>query len=263
MNVFNGIKKPRTLGETYQIKVKVADGWQDQTVARLHISVGQDYHEGEKFQATVAWARGNFDDVIICVNDTLQRHNFIFQGKTPEEAHRISKAAGEDWIERNTTPEMRTDPHVKIVRWDDWIHLDNYDDTLNRVSNRISTDMVYGKAIETEAVNFWERMKKRSGFKSDDQKDDFVEHSKNYLLEECAVFSMMFRRAKAADIYPGSTLIPCQLFKPNKIATRGFTRIDFKKVTSAQSVSDSKIDSDNDESSGIKRLLLSPRAIPV
>ena len=225
------------LAKKFAIKVKVADGYKGQGVARLHISVGQPYHENGRFRATLDWALDNFDQVIVCVNDTLQRHNLVFEGKDPKEALRISKERGENWVQRNITAEYRVDARLKIVRWEDWRELDDYKETMADTREAIESDPRKRQSIEDEAVTFWERVKERKGLKTDAKKGDFLKHSRAYLKEECAVFQMMFARTEAADIYPGSTLIPCELFKPKKKdgAKRGFTRIDFKEISSAES----------------------------
>ena len=63
----------------YAVKVKNGAGWNAFDTARLQISVGQPYHEGDKLAATADWVRHRFGRVIVCVNDTLQRFNHAFQ----------------------------------------------------------------------------------------------------------------------------------------------------------------------------------------
>jgi len=64
----------------------------------------------------------------------------------------------------------------------------------------------------------------------------FADLSKRYLLEETAVFSIMFKTEAAVDIYPGSTLLPCTIFQgqtvdgaPDGLGMGHFSRIDFKR----------------------------------
>jgi tRNA-dependent cyclodipeptide synthase len=233
MNVLSNINGSNgsSLTEAFKVKVKRGAGWQDHSICRLHISVGQDYHEGQKFRATMEWAKENFDHVIICVNDTLQRHNRLFEGKAPEAALEISKQAGREWVQRNTTPEERTSRNISVFRWQDWLEQPNYEETLAAVKAEYEEGGTVKNVIDNEVKSFWERVKTRQKLGSDFGFAKFNDHSREYLLEECAVFSMMFQRDDAADIYPGSTLVPCQLYKdPSDRRSRNFTRIDFSRI---------------------------------
>jgi len=61
---------PPQTGE-YKVMVKSGAAWRDYDTARLEISVGQPYHEGAKFEATVDWVKHRFSHSIVSVNDTL------------------------------------------------------------------------------------------------------------------------------------------------------------------------------------------------
>lgn len=214
------------LSDTYKVvaKVKRACNWDDFQHARLQISVGQDYHEGEQLEATLKWASSNFEKIQICVNDTLQRHNLIFEEMPETEAFKTSEVLGREWIERNHKLLMSF-PNVEIVRWEQWRNTADYQEDLNTMIYSYKNSKHFKKAVDDEAESFWERAKRNKGYKEADF-ERFKLHTLNYLLEECAVFSAMFRNMEAADVYPGSTLLPCSLLKG--MGAYGFTRIDFK-----------------------------------
>ena len=64
----------------YRLRVSASPGWVDYRACTLGISVGQPYHEGEKFAATVEWAARHFEEIVVDVSDTLQRHRLIGGG---------------------------------------------------------------------------------------------------------------------------------------------------------------------------------------
>lgn len=216
----------KDLSETYQVvaKVKRACNWNEFNNARLQISVGQEYHEGEQLEATLKWASSNFEKVQVCVNDTLQRHNLIFLGASEEEAFKVSESLGREWVERNYRTLMSF-PNVEIVRWEQWRNLDECEDNLKTMVHSYQTDTAFKHSVDKEAKSFWERAKRNKGYEDTDF-DRFTTHTRDYLLEECGVFLSMFKDMDAADIYPGSTLLPCSLLKG--MGAYGFTRIDFK-----------------------------------
>jgi hypothetical protein len=181
--------------------------WRNYKTARLQISVGQAYHEGHHLSETVKWVCANFDKAIVCVNDTLQRYN-----------EHGAEEAGTAWIERNKEI-LNSLPDVQIIRWNHWLYHPDFPDLHADVKNRYKTDAVFRDAVDHEAMSFAVRRKPQS-------LGAFMERSRAYLLEECAAFRIMFR-TPAADIYPGSTLLPCQIFKNE--GGKGFTRVEVRR----------------------------------
>lgn len=212
----------------YTLKVKNGAGWRAFDKARLQISVGQEYHEGEKLLATLSWTDERFDKLIICVNDTLQRHNFEFDGHAPDEAFALSLAAGQEWIERNSEM-IRKLGNYELVRWENWRTDPAYEYGLTVMNRLYQNNASFRSEVDNEIENFWSRMQKRDDAPGASRYEEFRKHSLNYLLEECAIFQLMFARDKAVDIYPGSTLLPCKLGDTQNLGVRGYTRIDFRR----------------------------------
>ncbi len=214
--------------DLYTLKVKNGAGWRAFDIARLQISVGQEYHEGEKLLATLDWANERFDKIIICVNDTLQRHNFEFKGHTTDEAFALSEEAGRHWIERNLNP-IRQLPNYEIIRWEKWRTDPAYNYGLDTMKRLYTQNNIFKADVDQEIDSFWQRALKRENHPDNSDYEKFRQHSLSYLLEECAIFQLMFARDEAVDIYPGSTLLPCKLSPSKGLGTRGYTRIDFRK----------------------------------
>lgn len=86
----------------YKVKVKHGDDWKLHDTCCLDISVGKNYHEGVKLEATIGWAQHRFKHVAVAVNDTLQRFNAMFTGgMTEAEAAELARQKGDEWILRN------------------------------------------------------------------------------------------------------------------------------------------------------------------
>ena len=219
----------------YAVKVKYGGGWSSFKTARFHISVGQEYHEGEKFKATMDWAKHRFEKVVICVNDTLQRHNYAYSSDlSSEEAFRQSEAMGEEWIQRNL-PVISQLPNCELYRWEDWRGREDYTTQYNYIVDLYNKVPVVKAFIDEEVMIFWKRRSIKTGEK-DYSFTKFKEASIQYLLEETAAFFLMFKKDVAADIYPGSALLPCVLaqkycegLKAPLLSGRAFTRIDFSR----------------------------------
>ena len=198
----------------YAIKVKNGAGWRAYKTARLQISVGGDRHEGEKFKATVDWVRNRFDKVIICVNDTLQRHNMLLDGLSEEQAYSASLEQGRAWLLRHIR-EINTLPGYEIYRWEEWKVGPQFHEAYTKTCALFNDNTLFRRAVEESMKN---------------------QQSKDYLLEEVAVFSVMYGQCKAVDIYPGTLPPALEIFKQHKIfgapdhLSEGLTtRIDFKR----------------------------------
>lgn len=220
-----GSEFPPQTGE-YAVVVKNGAGWRAFDTARLPISVGQEYHEGEKLRATLEWAKHRFQKVIICVNDTLQRHNLQFSGQAADLATAFTEATGRQWIE-DQLPMIRSIlPHYEIIRWDQWRSDPGFDSEFARMQTLYETNSEFRAEVDAEVQSFWDRRRKKEPL-SIERFPDFKDHSVQFLLEECAAYELMFKRDDAVDIYPGSTLLPCKLRSIDGLGKRGYTRIDF------------------------------------
>lgn len=195
--------------KAFNLKIRGAT-WKLYDTGRLQISVGQSYHEDDAFRQMCSWTAQNFNRTIVCVNDTLQRHN----GKNED---------GAAWIQRNKTS-LALLPQLEIIRWDYWLNHPHYTERKKDMSRLYAQDTTIRKNVDEEILAFAARKKPKDML-------DFSLRSRAYLLEECAAFQIMFQETKAADLYPGSSLLPCRLFKgePGK----GFTKLEWRNHDSA------------------------------
>lgn len=221
---------------SYAVKVKNGRGWDAFDTARLQISVGQEYHEGEKFRATVEWAKHRFDKVIICVNDTLQRFNDRYQTMLEEaDAFARTREEGAAWIARNRAV-IETLPSYELYRWDDWRGHAGFEAEHAHILDLYLRDGVFRDHILAEVMRFWKRRTEKAAGGMGCSFEAFKLASIEYLLEETAAFFLMFKKDMAVDIYPGSTLLPCLLAQAYcdvparaQLGERAFTRIDFSR----------------------------------
>ncbi|MAZ00245.1 MAG: hypothetical protein CMH32_06905 [Micavibrio sp.] len=211
----------------YAVKVKKHDGWQDYNTARFQISVGMSYHEEDKFLAQMMWAQFRFKKVIIAVNDTLQRFNFMASMNiTEEKASKMCAYAGEQWIERNQAALSKI-PNIEIVRWEEWKKDVNYKIVLNAVSDMYLSDANFAAAVNTSIENY---------LNNKDRNHNNFELCKHYMFEEVAIFTLMYNKETAIDVYPGTLMMPADFLKGsskypifNSYKKQGFCRIDFKR----------------------------------
>ncbi|HEX4078297.1 MAG TPA: tRNA-dependent cyclodipeptide synthase [Rhizomicrobium sp.] len=222
----------------YSVRVKNGSGWRRFDRVRLMISVGQPYHEGEKLRAVVDWINRNpsIREVQVSVNDLLQRHNHIAAGIDPQRANAVSSLEGTAWIERNeaTLSELRV-PH-SFTRWDEWLDRPEFDPAREAIIRLSETDAGFAAALDTDAHALAERKRNRGEALNDYNRH--VSHSRDYVIEELAVFALQAQSKPAAEVYPGSNLASAQYLVGKKLpeplaplSERYFTRIDFARIS--------------------------------
>ncbi|MDD3183479.1 MAG: hypothetical protein PHD48_11855 [Alphaproteobacteria bacterium] len=225
----------------YSVRVRNGASWRNYSRVRLMISVGKEYHEGKKLLAAVNWINRNpnIEEVHISVNDLLQRHNFMAEGKSEQEATNIALFNGTSWMERNEDVLNQIKPKKFFTRWEDWFSKPEFTKTFNQLLSYRDFDPAFEEAIATDANALAERKMKRGEFVP----PSLVQHSQNYVEEELAVFAVQSAALPAAEVYPGTNLQGAEYMlrlRPEQkaqlpeaikpLSSRHFTRIDFEHI---------------------------------
>ncbi|MGE3284177.1 MAG: hypothetical protein AB7O13_24800 [Alphaproteobacteria bacterium] len=202
----------------YKLVTLHSPGWAAFDAATLLISVGQPYHEGDKFAATVEWAARHFKRLHILVADTLQRHN--------ETADWFAR--GSAWIERNRAAWVACQRQVTVSRWNDWIFKPEFPDILEQFRKAANGKLLH-TAITQDVTNFAARQVAKGV-------SPRVEQSREYLLEELAAITLQARAVASARIYPGPELASFRAVAkglvpdaPSGLERHYHTVIDFKR----------------------------------
>lgn len=220
----------------YLVKAKSGDVWQEHVHCRMHISVGREYHEGDKLKATIDWAANRFSHVTICVNDTLQAYTIAFEKEIPLiSAYDVALREGNSWIKRNNQIILQY-TNVHIIRWEDWkADTKQYNFLRKSTQNLYEKNIVFRESINNTIENFWSRKTDKKIY-SEHRYKEFYDLSLNYLLEEVSVVCSMINKKRAIDIYPGTMLEVFDIMKnktiedaPIALTQRDFLRIDFSR----------------------------------
>lgn len=189
----------------YKVKTRGSYATHGTKQCTLPISVGQEYHEDNKFLSLYKWAQQHFDNVQIIVTDTLQRHNIMFSDEV-DEAEAIERALikGQEWINKNASFVSKE----KIILWDDLLNLPGVAEYQEKINAVFDTNIEYRHEIETAIRAIYLRMNKNNPEKySLDKFKDFYHFSKTYILEETAVRSALETTLEGGYFYPGSKTV--------------------------------------------------------
>lgn len=162
----------------------------------LLVSVGADYHEGEKFGATVDLLnRSEFGHVTVAVADTLQRHNLEVPSAR---AYAESRRLGDQWVARNRPLLDLLTADTDILRWDDALVDPRYPRALSEVRAAYASNTHYRTAIDATIDRFVARRDSTSA-----QIAEVRGRCLAYLLEEVPIIQPLWA-AQGYDfvVYP-------------------------------------------------------------
>lgn len=169
----------------------------------VHISVGQDYHEGEKFIATMDLINDTFQSCILVICDTLQRYSLkIFNPDlTEEDAYSQSLKSGQQWLSRNENAFNYLNIPFKLFGWDHWLNDSDYMNFRKEIENLYKNNEEYRYAIQSTIDKFLKRHSKI--LSTSDRYRKAFELSEAYLMEEMPVLVPLWAKTNCNFvIYP-------------------------------------------------------------
>jgi len=174
------------------------------------ISVGQFYHEDDKFKATIDLINDSqFQNCTIVLCDSLQRHNLRAFNKEQEEAieNIMTKSlrAGDAWLNRNLKYIKQLNIPYQLERWNEWLSHPKYLDKLKQVKNEYKVNEQLRKNIDNTIISYLERIQSR--LEEDQQyfnREKFIHSSLSYILEEMSVELLWLSRDFHFEVYPKS-----------------------------------------------------------
>ncbi|MDC9593965.1 hypothetical protein [Xenorhabdus sp. IM139775] len=166
-----------------------ANHYIEKTVLLL-ISVGKEYHEGEKFSATIDKINQSaFGKCIIAVADSLQRHNYGTE--TARDNYNYSLMCGDEWLKNNAESLSNLKVPNEIIRWDTFLNREDYKYYYDRILNEYYSNENY-RACINETINvFAERNNLKYG--TSEYEGAFY-RSLFYILEECPIIMPMWAK---------------------------------------------------------------------
>jgi len=183
----------------------------------VYISVGQPYHEGEKFIATMDLVNKTFSKCYIVVCDTLQRHTLqMFDASlTKEEAYRKAFLKGQAWVARNKKAYQFMSTEIVVSHWDEWLHHPSYINSYHEVLNFYQNNASFQHAIDETTHNFLKRQRKENDKKA-------FALSKQYLLEEYPILIPLWATTGAKYmVYPKKRTSALQQLHQHFIEEKG------------------------------------------
>lgn len=157
----------------------------------LVISVGQDYHENCKLNATIDLInRSGFKHCDVVLADTLQRYNH-YMTISKDKSLLLVKKKGDDWLVRNKATLAHLDiPHT-VKRWDEFIKDEEFAPKRLKVLYVYEQDDLYKAAIQSNVKKYLERTKVRDSSILQD-KQSLFSYGLEYSIEECTVAMLLW-----------------------------------------------------------------------
>jgi len=170
------------------------------SIALVHISVGQNYHEGEKFIATMDLINETFKYCYVMLCDSLQRHSLKlkYSNLSDSELYRLALEKGDEWLIRNGNILKALTIPYKIYRWDFWLSHPDYAKYKIEVDKLYYHHQKFQQAVKATIEKYLarqniERSKHEKAFNL----------CKQYILEECPILIPLWAKTNANFVvYP-------------------------------------------------------------
>ncbi|MGD9152679.1 MAG: hypothetical protein PVG30_03350 [Gammaproteobacteria bacterium] len=167
------------------------------------ISVGQQTHENEHFEATIELLNKSFKSCIMLVDDSLQRHTMAFNRKqNPDYFYEISIKEGDLWLERNKKYYENLQNLEQIIRWDNWLNHPKFNEQKEAIKKLIEKDKDYAYAFESSVRDFVTKYHNRISNNEKFNLERAKELSFNFILEECTALCLWVELNCNYEAYP-------------------------------------------------------------
>jgi len=168
----------------------------------LTISVGQEYHENEKFEATVDLINESFKSCQLMLYDSLQRYTMALMSNfSPDELHASATKQGDFWFERNSHAVERLNIS-RIIRWNDWLAHPEFNAARSKIEALIQQDPTYKHSFDITANEFLDRFSSRLSESEHINMARAKTLCHNYLVEECSALCLWPETGCYIEVYP-------------------------------------------------------------
>lgn len=168
----------------------------------LTISVGQEYHEGEKFKATTELVKNSFKSNHLMLYDSLQRYTMALRSNADaDDFYEIATKQGDYWLERNSLAIENLQPH-RIIRWSEWLSHPKFTYFKDKIETLKRENSEYNLAFEVTTNEFIKRFEARLPHSRSFNKTRAQKLCTDYLVEECTALCIWPETKCYVEVYP-------------------------------------------------------------
>ena len=219
----------------YRIKRIYTGNPSPTNTAILPVCIGNDVHEGAKFEITLKWIVQKFSQVHVLVVDALQRHTIHFiEGVSPARAYDLSIKRGQEWVDRYSGLLRYYGLNDNLIYWGDLLKAVDYPAHYQMVAEASITCPALRDALEMDIDSFAERLSRRSSAFDSTQ---VRESCRNYILEELAAQHQVNVQTSGVEVYPNVELYSARAIRagvipaiPGNFVAVGFVRMSYRRL---------------------------------
>jgi tRNA-dependent cyclodipeptide synthase len=183
----------------------------------LGVSMSNPFFHGKHLAKTLKWVDDNFQECLIVIADHLHRFNeYTFKGKNGTDAENECSQMGNEIHDRIKSLTTSLSPNkFTITHWLPLTQTNQFLEDLKTINLYFDNNEDFKKSVLKSCKEFIDKQINR-GYHIFVKEDDAINKSKNYLLEEMAVFSNLVREGYQVQVYPGTQLMVLKELSDNK-----------------------------------------------
>lgn len=176
----------------------------EQDICYVAISLNNVFFSGYKIDLLLSWLSKRFGQCHLIIADYLYRHNVHMQmGLQGKEAVEFAKSMGNK-INEDLDDYLPHYPNIfKVSRWKDWYSHERFSINEANLWTLYQTNHDFMTGVNTTAVDYLDRLLAR-GQTIAVSRDQALTLSQSFILEECAVYSVLGDLGIHVDVYPGT-----------------------------------------------------------
>jgi tRNA-dependent cyclodipeptide synthase len=183
---------------------KIREGFNAKACA-VQVSVGSPNYEIEKLKVLLLWCAKRYDEIIICVNDLLQRHDV--SQESPDLRTEAAQRAGRYWLIRNLNVILNIcgdNKRIGIVHWKRWL----WDQSFATIRHQVQACIDESECLRVSIIkDVQEYISRQYSIQALDRSETAIfNHSMEYIIEELTVFEMQKCFTNMINVHAGGQL---------------------------------------------------------
>lgn len=172
----------------------------------IGISLNNGRHIGRKLHALLTWASQTYEQVQLDIYDDIHAYNIQLEKNLDYfESLYLARKDGDRWVQENYSI-LSEFPHIQHYRFADLSTSLPLNKRIQELQDLYTESTIFRDLINEDIYGYIKRLENRGSIISKDKRDQIINLSQKYILDELALMSLLNEQENFAEIYAGQFL---------------------------------------------------------